>query len=175
MINQSETKSNILFSSVKYLLDNEGPIIIAYQLKSPENMGHIIRLACNFGCKKVLFVGNKENVRESKIKKVAGAAAGQVDWIFCEEENWKMHIPEDYAIAALETTEDSVNVSKVKLPEKLAVVLGNEISGLTNSVLQQCSRFYHIPMIGAVKSMNVSHACSVALYEWVRQYHIESK
>jgi len=169
MVNCPETKSAPLFSKVKYSIEEEGPIIVAYHFKSPENMGHIIRLASNFGCSKVLLIGDKDGVRHTKIKKVAGAAAGQIEWLFCDENNWKDYIPEKYVIAAIETTDHSDCITTVNLPKNVAFVLGSEIFGLSSEMLKECAHFYHIPMIGAIKSMNVSHACSVALYEWVRQ------
>ena len=82
MINGLQTKCAPLFSSINYSIDEEGPIIVADHLKSPENIGHIIRLASNFGCSKVLFVGDEDGVRHTKVKRVAGAAAGQVEWQF---------------------------------------------------------------------------------------------
>ena len=169
MTNSRETKCAALFADVGYRIRTAAPIVVAYQLKSPENMGHIIRLASNFGCTKVLFIGDELTVRHNKIKKVAGAAAGQVEWLFCDKSNWGNHIPNDYTIVALETTENSKNIIQGTLPEKMALVLGNEIQGLPSEMLAQCTHFYHIPMIGTIKSMNVSHACSVALYEWLRQ------
>ncbi len=169
-MNNDKTKSGVLFQSKQYHLSEDGPIIVAYQLKSPENMGHIIRLASNFGCRKVIFVGDKSAVRESKVKKVGGAATGQVDWCFAEENSWTDLIDMDYKLIAIETSDDSLNLMKTVLPKKVAFVLGNEIFGLTNEVVEKCDMAVHIPMIGTIKSMNVSHACSVALYEWVRQY-----
>ncbi|MGQ1786818.1 TrmH family RNA methyltransferase [Saccharicrinis sp. GN24d3] len=174
MKNSTQTKSTPLFATVQYSIDGDGPILVADQLKSPENMGHIIRLASNFGCAKVIFIGDSQSVRHSKIKKVAGAAAGQIEWQFCKPEELKNHLPEGYTVCAIETTDNSLNLSDGVLPEKVAFVLGNEIHGVSAELMEQCSHFYHIPMIGAIKSMNVSHACSVALYEWVRQYLVIS-
>ncbi|WP_075590899.1 TrmH family RNA methyltransferase [Labilibacter marinus] len=171
MTNKTITQSAPLFSSIKYKIEVDGPIVVADGFKSPENMGHLIRLASNFGAIKVIFIGEEQSVRHSKIKRVAGAAAGQVDWIFCTKEDWMNQVPQDYTIAAIETTEDSLNIANSQLPKKLALVMGNEIKGLSEEVLSHCQQCYHIPMIGAIKSMNVSHACSVALYEWVKQFH----
>lgn len=168
-MSNSSTKSAPLFTASKYVAKESGPIVIAYRLKSPENMGHIIRLASNFGCSKVIFVGNKELVRESKIKKVGGAAMGQVEWLFCSENEWQSMVPIDYEIVAIETVEQSFNICKSRLPSKMAMMIGNEVQGLANDVVSQCSATYHIPMVGKIKSMNVSHACCVALYEWVSQ------
>lgn len=132
-------------------------------------MGHIIRLASNFGCSKVLFISDEQSVRQGKIKKVAGAAAGQVEWLFTAQANWTDNIPNGYTIVALETVQNSENLIQSTLPKKMALLLGNEIQGLPSEILAQCAHFYHVPMIGTIKSMNVSHACSVALYEWLRQ------
>ncbi len=169
-MNNDSTKSGALFASTQYELSCDGPIIVAYLLKSPENMGHIIRLASNFGCKKLFFVGDENVVRESKIKKVGGAAIGQINWSFVDEDSWMQYIDEDYQFIAIETSENSKCLTDIQFPEKVAFILGNEIYGLTNEVVEKCNLAVHIPMIGRVKSMNVSHACSVVLYEWVKQH-----
>ncbi len=164
----SNTRSGNLFNGIQYKLE-DGPVIIAYQLKAPENMGHIIRLAANFSCKQVIFVGDKNAVRESKIKKVAGAAFDLVSWSFADENIWKDLIGSDYQIVAIETALNSVDITKFKMPDKVAFVLGNEIYGLSDDVVDQCDNAVHIPMTGSIKSMNVSQSCVVALYEWTRQ------
>lgn len=166
----ASTKSAPLFSLLNYSVQDQGPIIIAYHLKNPENMGHIIRLAANFACKRVVFVGEQAAVRESKIKKVGGAAVGQIEWVFASDEKWLQQVDEGYQIIAVETANDSVNCTQAKLPSKTAFLLGNEIYGLPDEVIKICDASIHIPMPGIIKSMNVSHACCVALYEWVRQY-----
>ncbi len=170
MSNHSQTYSNELFSKLDYSEKQDGPIIVTYKLKSPENMGHIIRLASNFGCRKIVFIGNKDEVRASKIKKVAGAAFSQVDWAFYSEENWLEEIPGDYSLVGIETDKSSKNLAESKLPEKMAVFLGNEIHGIPVELLKKCESVFHIPMLGKIKSMNVSHACSVAIYQWVFQH-----
>ena len=61
----------------KYLFENKEvpsnyfpPIIVTDSLKTPENLGSIIRLAENVGCSKVLFVDTDKDIRLSKIKKI---------------------------------------------------------------------------------------------------------
>ncbi len=170
MMDNSATRSSNLFSKIDYPNPTAGPIIIAYHFKSPENMGHLIRLAANFACSKVIFIGDKESVRESKIKKVGGAAAGQVTWSFASDAEWIQFVDEGYELVALETSLGSSNITQSRLPEKMALLLGNEVYGLPDAVLYKCDSAVHIPMTGVIKSMNVSHACSIALYEWGRQY-----
>ncbi len=167
MKNQN-TRSGKLFEHLDYSI-KAGPVIIGYKLKAPENMGHMIRLAANFACCKVLFVGDKDAVRESKIKKVAGAAIDLVDWCFVDELEWKSKLSPEYKFVAIETAMGSVDITNYVMPDKVAFVFGNEIRGLSDDVVTQCDVAIHIPMTGMIKSMNVSQSCVVALYEWTRQ------
>ena len=145
------------------------PIIVGCDIKTPENIGNIIRLADNIGCKKVLFVTDNENLRISKIKKTASSSFNKVDWSFCKRADLDDEIPEDYKWIAIETTSDSQNIYKTKLPSKTAFFVGNEIHGIDSGILTQCNKIVHIPLFGNNTSMNVSHALAVALFEWQRQ------
>lgn len=145
------------------------PIIVGWDIKTPENIGNIIRLADNIGCNQVLFVTENENLRSSKIKKTASSSFTKVDWSFCKETDLNNNIPENYKWIAIETTSDSQNIYKTKLPQKAAFIVGNEIKGTSSEILNKCDKIVHIPMFGKNTSMNVSHALAVALYEWQRQ------
>lgn len=145
------------------------PIIVGYNIKTPENIGNIIRLADNSGCKEILFVTNDENTRSSKIKKTASSSYSSVNWSFCKESELKAKIPSDYKWIAIETSSDSKNIYQVKLPNKVALIVGNEITGIDSKLLNKCHEIVHIPLLGNNTSMNVSHALAVALFEWLRQ------
>ncbi|MCK5169872.1 MAG: 23S rRNA (guanosine(2251)-2'-O)-methyltransferase RlmB, partial [Bacteroidales bacterium] len=56
-----------------------------------------------------------------------------------------------------------------KLPNKAALIVGNEITGIDSKLLDKCHKIVHIPLLGNNTSMNVSHALAVALFEWQRQ------
>ncbi len=62
------------------------PIIITDHLKTPENLGQIIRLAGNVGCAKVLAVHEGESLKLSKVQKMANVAGEVVEWHFCKKE-----------------------------------------------------------------------------------------
>jgi 23S rRNA (guanosine2251-2'-O)-methyltransferase len=70
-------------------------------------------------------------------------------------------------IAATEKTEQLVY--DVKLTEKIAIVMGSEGKGISSSVLQIVDEKIKLPMAGKIASLNVSVACSVVIYEVVRQ------
>lgn len=144
------------------------PIIIADSLKTPENLGNIIRLADNAGAQKVYFLDIDSNIRLSKIKKTASSSYQSVSWEFCLLDELKSKIHEDYKWIAVETTSDSVDIFKYDLPEKVALFVGNEKDGIRHDILNACHQIVHIPIVGNNTSLNVSHALAIALFEWQR-------
>jgi len=165
-----ETHSNTFFSKESY---NEiptayRPIIVTDHFSTPSNLGNIIRLAANIGALKVIALTNQD-LRASKIKKTAGAAHAHIPVEYIETRELSLHIPEDYSLIALETCTGSKNLFQHQLPDKMALVLGNEKYGIHPELLQLCKEAIHIPMCGPIKSMNVSHAASVCLFHWYYQ------
>ena len=68
---------------------------------------------------------------------------------------------------ALALTDRSVAIDDpcLKEPERLAIIMGTEGDGLSDSVLRQCDYVAKIPMQRGVDSLNVAAAASVAFYE----------
>ena len=149
----------------------KAPVIIAWHLKTPENAGHILRLAANTGCRKVLFVKSEEEVsfKSSKMKYVAGQSAKEIAWSYCLPAEVEQLVPSGYTFVALETSDGSKNIFRFQLPEKMALMVGSEKFGIPEDIHFPGQVDVHIPIHGAVKSMSVSHAASVGLFEWVRQ------
>ena len=145
------------------------PIIIAYQIKTPENIGNIIRLADNTACKKVIIATSEKDIRKSKVRKTAGLSFDSMNWEVCDLSEIFHKIPADYTVVSLETSSDSVDIFTAVLPKKMAIVVGNEIVGIDNEILDRSGLIVHIPLSGNNTSMNVSHALAVALFEWIRQ------
>ncbi len=163
----TNTHSKIFFAEteVKKLPDDYKPILITDNFSTPENIGHIIRLAANFDALKVIIVGENE-LRLSKIKKTAGAAFDYIPIEFITLVELTEHIPTGYTLTALETVTGAENLVATKLPDKLALILGNEKHGISKELLDMSSKKVFIPMPGPIKSMNVSHAAAVCLYSW---------
>jgi len=55
------------------------------------------------------------------------------------------------------------------MPKNIALVIGNEIKGINSGILSQIETKLHIPIPGTISSLNVTHALSIALFEWFRQ------
>jgi len=148
---------------------NKSLILAAHELKTPENMGAIIRLAANLGAEKVYFIHENFVVKESKLKRVAHSSIEKVDYeIVNKNDFWKAI--NGTTVIALETTTQSSNLFKTLLPEHCVILCGNERFGLPNDFIEKCKKSVFIPMPGITRSMNVSHALTIAAFEWSRQH-----
>jgi len=145
-------------------------ILVAHELKTPENMGSIIRLAANLNVTKVFFIHEKFVVKESKLKRVAHSSYGNIDYEIISLNNFWNKIEKDHQLIALETTSNCKNIFNYKLPEKCILICGNERFGLPNEIIQKCKQSVFIPLPGTTRSMNVSHALTIAAFEWARQH-----
>lgn len=168
-----ETHSSHFFASniIKPVPEEVRPVLITDSFSTPSNVGSVIRLAANVGALRVIVL-NGAHLRESKIRKTAGAAYSQVEVVFAGTGDLEKYLPHDYVLVALETGGNARSIFE-PLPAKMALVLGNEKFGMSDEVLKRCSLVRYIPMPGMIKSMNVSHAASVALFEWYRQNSID--
>lgn len=151
-------------------MDKECQIVVAaWKLKTPGNVGQVIRLAHNVGAKEALFIDNGKIRRTSEIKKTAGFSYEQMKWEFINEEDFWQRIPSGFKLVAVETSSGSENIYTLKLPPKTVLLIGSESKGIPEEVLNKCDLSVHIPMPGGCKSLNVSHAAAVASFEWYRQ------
>jgi len=142
------------------------PNIICCDIKTPENIGSVLRVADAVGSRKVILLSDQDAVLEhKKIKKISRSSEDVV----LESSNFEDY-QSDVPLIAIELTELSSNIFDTKLPETCAFVMGNERYGIADKLLQQCESAVHIPMYGINGSMNVSHALAIVLYEWRRQY-----
>jgi len=164
-----ETNSVAFFSNQKYPELPAKPIIAAWQIINPENIGNLIRLADNVGAEEVYILGEDFQHRMSSVKKTAGFSFDHIRLSFITPEAFFDQISAEYQLVAIETCEDSTNIYAEKLSQNIVFILGNERNGLPEDILRICHAKVHIPMTGSCKSMNVSHALAVALFEWQRQ------
>lgn len=75
-----------------------------------------------------------------------------------------------WTLVALEQTDESVPMYEAELPKDMCLLIGNEGSGLPQSVLDISHMAVEIPQYGLVGSLNVATATAIALYEWGKQH-----
>ena len=168
----SYIKSNQLFERIpteEIYQRTPRPIVIADHLMTPDNMGAMIRIADNIGATEMVFLGEESRHSLGKIRRAAASSRGNIKWYFTEETDLRKIVPEGKTIVAIETADNATCIYDTKLPEDVAFIVGSESQGLQETLLQQCDMVVYIPVPGPTRSLNVSHAAAVALFEWQRQ------
>jgi len=147
-----------------------GPLIIAIGMRTPENMGSILRHADAAGCPEVLFVDVEQRPAAKKLSRIARSADKHVQFSFLSTAELLSRIDTLPPLVAVEITSRSTDIFHTPLPASCGLVVGCERFGIPESVLGRCSLAVHIPMYGINGSMNLSHALTLAMFEWRRQH-----
>ena len=145
------------------------PMIVADHLMTPDNIGALIRFADNIGASEVCFLGKEDEHRLGKVRRAAASSRDNIRWYFTEESNLHKIVPEGKIIVAIETADNATCIYETQLPEDVVFIVGSESHGLGEDLLSQCDMVVYIPVPGPTRSLNVSHAAAVALFEWLRQ------
>lgn len=173
-------------------------IIVLDNIRSRENVGSIFRTADAAGVKKIFLCGitpRPSQYQVSSIKyqgetdKIAKTALGAEKWVPWEyhKQTWRTleNLKKEVVnIVALEQTRDSKNIFMYKFPknnrptksgesrpkgaEKIILVLGNEVNGLSPRILKYCDEVAQIPMYGKKESLNVAVVAGIALYQIIK-------
>ncbi len=140
--------------------------VICDNIRSLENIGSIFRTADALGVDKIFLCGICGQPPHSKISKTALGAENNIPWEYCWQ-TWRVIAQlkkEGVFIVALEQAKNSVVYNKFKPKFPMALVIGNEIKGVSRSVLRKADKIIHLPMKGEKESLNVSVAFGVAGY-----------
>lgn len=105
------------------------------------------------------------NKLHDQIHKTALGAEEMVPFEYQELPNLDVLKNEGYRIVGLEQDDRSVMLPEYKTPNKVALLLGEEVEGLTQELLDYCDDLIEIPMHGQKESFNVSVATGIALYK----------
>ncbi len=153
-------------------------IVIAHNIRSTHNVGAIFRTAEGFGITKIILSGytpypqlkkdsRLPHISEKLTRQISKTALGAetiVPFEYLEEPPIQELKKDGYRIVALEQAENSIPMASYQPAEKVALLLGEEVEGITPELLAQCQDIIEIPMVGKKESFNVSVAAGIALY-----------
>ena len=152
--------------------------IILDNIRSRENVGSIFRTADGAGVSKIYLCGITPTPPHEKISKTALGAEKCIPWEYQPQtyrcllkiKNQSASRRTKIKIVGLEKTKSSKNIFKYKVPKntKIALVLGNEVKGLSSKILKYCDEVVYIPMYGRKESLNVSVAFGFAVYQLIK-------
>jgi tRNA G18 (ribose-2'-O)-methylase SpoU len=149
-------------------------VLILDNLRSVYNVGSIFRTANACGVTHIVLCGttptplDKKGDKRKDFAKVALGAEETVSWEYSEDTATCLTTLKDggYYIIAIEQDEKSVDYKEVNIKgkEKLAFIIGPEVTGMSQEVLGVCDIVAEIPMLGTKESLNVTIAAGIALY-----------
>lgn len=146
--------------------------VICENVTNAPNIGSLFRTADAFGVEQLIFCGQNIPMGR-KTSKTSRATEKSVPHSIVDD---ALQVVSDlksknFQIIALEITSDSVPLNEFKLNKNkpIALVIGDENFGISESILKLSDHVIHIDMYGQNSSMNVVQATSVTLYELTRQ------
>lgn len=141
-------------------------VVVAHNLRSLHNVGAIFRTADGCGASRVYLTGYTGTPPRDMISKTALGAELAVPW-----EYHRQVIPllrklrkAGYQVLALECAPNAASLPEFRPKYPVALVVGNEVTGLSPAILRAAHRTIAIPMLGVKASYNVSVAAGMALY-----------
>lgn len=138
-------------------------IFVLDNLRSTFNVGAIFRVCDVLRAEALFLCGYTPCPPNEKLEKTAVRTTAYVPWRYFKSTVHAVISLKERGIPvwAAETTSKSVSYLNVQYPHRLAIVLGNEAFGISESVLVRCDRIIEIPTYGFKNSLNVAAACAV--------------
>ncbi|MGM0479909.1 MAG: RNA methyltransferase [Bacteroidota bacterium] len=151
-------------------------VLVLDNIRSLSNVGTFFRTGDAFNVQKIYICGITAQPPHREIQKTALGATESVEWEYIEDIN--MLIAElkkaDFNICSVEQTEQTTALQHldIRTNEKYALVMGNEVDGVQQSVVNASDRVLEVPQFGTKHSLNVSVCAGVVLWEFIRKFSI---
>lgn len=151
------------------------PIIVVLEnIRSAYNVGSVFRTADAFLLEAIYICGYTCVPPHKEIKKTALGAEDSVTWKHFGNASEAIAALQTlgYTVFAVEQAQGSTMLNTVKYEpgDKIAVVFGNEVTGVEQATIQQCTACIEIPQFGMKHSLNIATAAGVVLWEMVRKH-----
>jgi len=148
-------------------------VVILDNVRSLHNVGSVFRTADAFLVEAVYLCGITSTPPQAEIHKTALGAENTVDWKYYEDTHTAVDElkAQGYTVFAIEQAEGSTMLPDLKLDssKKYAVILGNEVKGVQQSVVDACDGCIEIPQFGTKHSLNVSVTGGIIIWEFFKK------
>jgi tRNA G18 (ribose-2'-O)-methylase SpoU len=141
--------------------------VICDNIRSLENIGSIFRTSDALGVSKIFLCGISGKPPHHKISKTALGAEETIPFEYHKQIGRLINKlkKEGVEIIALEQDKKAIEYTKLKPQFPLALIIGNEVDGISKKILNKCDKIIFLPMSGEKESLNVSVAFGIAGYE----------
>ncbi len=148
-------------------------IVVLDNVRSQNNIGSVFRTSDAFRVEEIFLCGITATPPNVEIHKTALGAEDSVKWRYFEEtlsavEELKA---EGYTVFSIEQAENSISLESIKLDKnkKYAVILGHEVHGVQQSVIDASDGCIEIPQYGTKHSLNVSVTAGIVIWDFFKQ------
>ena len=145
-------------------------VVVLDEVRSLHNIGSVFRTSDAFLVNCIYLCGITATPPHPEMHKTALGAEDTVDWIYKKhtlEAVEELH-NEGYIVLAIEQVEGSTMLGDLSLDadKKYAIVMGNEVKGVQQEVVNACDGCIEIPQYGTKHSLNVSVTTGIVLWEF---------
>lgn len=154
-------------------IDKTPLVVVLDNIRSLNNVGSVFRSSDAFKLEKIYLCGVTATPPNAEIHKTALGAEDSMEWEY--EEDTKVVVAklkqEGYKIFAVEQVQNSIMLDRVELDKtnKYVLILGNEVKGVQQEVVDMCDFAVEIPQFGTKHSLNVSVAAGIVIWEFFKK------
>ncbi|NMR33602.1 RNA methyltransferase [Chryseobacterium aquaticum] len=152
-------------------------VVVLDNIRSMHNVGATFRTADAFLVQKIILCGITPQPPHREIHKAALGATESVDWSHESDINTAIDELKDqgFEVVGIEQTTNSTMITdfKIDVAKKYAVILGNEVEGISDEALQNIDSFIEIPQLGTKHSLNVSVCGGIVMWEFAKTLGIK--
>ncbi|SHK13521.1 RNA methyltransferase [Epilithonimonas mollis] len=147
-------------------------VVVLDNVRSMHNVGAIFRTGDAFLIEKIILCGITPQPPHREIHKAALGATESVDWVYEMDINVAIEDlkKENFEIIGIEQTSSSQLISDFQIDseKKYALILGNEVDGISDEALPNIGTFLEIPQLGTKHSLNVSVCGGIVIWEFAK-------
>ena len=148
-------------------------VVVLDHVRSLNNVGSVFRTSDAFRVESIYLCGITACPPQVEIHKTALGAEDTVDWQYFSDtiEAVDKLKSEGYVVCAVEQVEGSVMLDKLLLDKqkKYAIIMGNEVKGVQQSVVDKCDMCIEVPQFGTKHSLNISVTTGILIWELFKQ------
>ena len=145
-------------------------VVVLDNVRSLHNVGSVFRTSDAYLVEAVCLCGITSTPPHAEIHKSALGAENSLDWVYFEDtlEAIKELKTKGFEVLAIEQAEGSTMLNQLEINPsgKYAVVLGNEVKGVQQAVVDACDGCIEIPQYGTKHSLNVSVTAGIIIWEF---------
>lgn len=144
-------------------------VVVLDHIRSLNNVGSVFRTSDAFRVEAIYLCGITATPPNAEIHKTALGAEDSVDWEYFNDTHEAVEKLREngYTVCAIEQAEGSIMLDKLVLDKgkKYAIVMGNEVKGVQQSVVDKCDMCIEIPQYGTKHSLNVSVTTGIVIWD----------